>query len=918
MVSVSYANSLIRVGVNMIKENYVTVNKYLELISKWFGISIGKINNTREVTRIVDSKKQSILVINEYRDTVLNHNDVVETIQGYAGDLFIIGVIDSDDVIKEVNLAYEEEGEVFTVKYPLNNRYIIDRMFCDKTKIHDYISVKAIKKLFSNMTLKEDFSKDFIALSDWYYPKLDKYFDDEFMLVEYGRERLVYGAIRQFPIDDKSKDYLFNNLLKWKLEPIEIQNEIDSRIDEVLSKYSYSNVENTYKEVTMAITPDILADLVQGLISRLIKKEKGVFYSPKKIVDLICGVTTDEFLKNSKISDEWIVKYLNSGVMPDLGDIDIYEVKSSIELIEGVLHNVKIAEPSAGSGEFLVGILNKFLTVYNRLEELRKIMGLGSCGNTAMVVHNALNNALYGVDIERSALSVTKFRLFMLLYNCEGYTSELNDTLNMNIRIGNSLYKDSRYDFSWEECFSKVFDNGGFDIVIGNPPYVGEKGNKELFREICRSEFGKKHYLGKMDLFYFFFHKAIDIAKEGGLITFITTNYYVTANGGNKLRDDMKNRTIPKLFINFNDVRLFNEAKGQHDLITILEKGSMTDGSITKIYDCKRRGGLSSSTLERVFNRCDDETVYFDVETKELFDSFNGHIRITNSYDDVLNTLLKTMGSHSRLGEHFNLNQGLVSGADKLSKRHISKYNILGRIGEGIFVLKDEELDNLYLNLCEHSKVMPFYKNSDIQRYRTRQKSDKSIIYLSNAVENFSKLYPNIDKHLTRFMPILTNRREYIRGYIDYYNLQWSRKKEIFLSEKIVAPQRSSNNTFAYNDIPWFASADVYYITNKEPGYNLKYLTAILNSDIYYLWLYHRGKRKGGILELYQTPLKEIPFILCNEHDRLVDYMDNLLDGTVDDELLMKVTNDMLYNSLGINEDHRHNMENILRDIKET
>lgn len=95
--------------------------------------------------------------------------------------------------------------------------------------------------------------------------------------------------------------------------------------------------------------------------------------------------------------------------------------------------------------------------------------------------------------------------------------------------------------------------------MIGNPPYIGEKGHKEIFRSIAQGNLGK-YYQGKMDLFYFFFHLAIDIARTRAQIAFITTDYYVTAHGAIKLRNDIKNRTVVKQLIDFNDLKIFESA----------------------------------------------------------------------------------------------------------------------------------------------------------------------------------------------------------------------------------------------------------------------------------------------------------------------------------------------------------------------
>ncbi len=104
-------------------------------------------------------------------------------------------------------------------------------------------------------------------------------------------------------------------------------------------------------------------------------------------------------------------------------------------------------------------------------------------------------------------------------------------------------------------------------------------------------------------------------------------------------------------------------------------------------------------------------------------------------------------------------------------------------------------------------------------------------------------------------------------------------KKMIFDGPKIVTPQRSNRNTFGYNEIPWYASSGVYFITEKDKDINLKYLLALLNSQLYYFWLYFRGKRKGKALELVQKPLSEIPVKKINAEKQkpFIEKVDQIL-----------------------------------------
>ena len=80
-----------------------------------------------------------------------------------------------------------------------------------------------------------------------------------------------------------------------------------------------------------------------------------------------------------------------------------------------------------------------------------------------------------------------------------------------------------------------------------------------------------------MDLFYFFFHRALDVAKCKGVITFISTNYFITVTGAKVLRADFTGRATVRRMINFNEVRIFESAQGQRNMITVLEKGAMPD-----------------------------------------------------------------------------------------------------------------------------------------------------------------------------------------------------------------------------------------------------------------------------------------------------------------------------------------------------
>lgn len=453
--------------------------------------------------------------------------------------------------------------------------------------------------------------------------------------------------------------------------------------------------------------------------------------------------------------------------------------------------------------------------------------------------------------------------------------------------------------FIWKLDFAEIFaESNGFDIVIGNPPYVGEKGHKEMFREIKKGSLGK-FYQGKMDLFYFFFHLALNLGKQHSSISFISTNYYITAFGAKRFRQDLFQRTIIRELINFNELRIFESALGQHNMITVLEKAQNKD-TIARTCTTQRRGIANSEVLQQILNAKDSDACYCEVSQRNLYDGDEYYIRLGGKESDEnkgpLQRILTNIESQGQsLGAICNVNNGVFAGADRLSKDKKDKYRITGaRVGEGIFVLTNDEVKNLRLSKEEMKIVRPLFKNSDIKRYYTNTRGELNLINLRYTDRPNLNDYPNIKKHLTRFKELLANRPRtgtlesaFSKGF--WYVMSTSRRLN-FDAAKIVFPQRSNTNTFGYNDVSWYAMSDVFFITSRDEckELDLKYILALLNSKLYFLWLYHRGKRKGEVLELTGTPVAEIPIkeVTATEQNVFIEIVDRILPLTQSEDYL--------------------------------
>jgi len=379
--------------------------------------------------------------------------------------------------------------------------------------------------------------------------------------------------------------------------------------------------------------------------------------------------------------------------------------------------------------------------------------------------------------------------------------------------------------------------SGGFDLIIGNPPYLGEKGNREMFQKLRSTEFGRKYGSGRMDLFYYFFHRSMDLLRKNGQLCQLTTSYYATADSAKALRDRLRTEGAIRRLIIFDDQPAFPEVKSHH-LIIHWEKGT-TNGHGTGIL-CRQVRSLKHYHFEDL--RLENEGVAYEkhsgIPSESFFDA-GGQIALDPGAWHLNISKTMILKAPLKLSDRFRVNQGIVSGMDR-------------RDHSPVFVLEPGEGLDLPTEM-----LVPWYKNSDIRRYAPAEKSERRLIYLSNESE---EIVPElILKHFEPYREFLMRRRECANGKRPWYGLQWPRNSEIFRGPKLVAPQRCAENRFAYTEKPWFASADVYFITEPSDGCSLFALMAYLNSDCLYYWFYQCGKRKGTILELYATPLKGVP-----------------------------------------------------------
>jgi hypothetical protein len=724
--------------------------------------------------------------------------------------------------------------------------------------------------------------------------------------------------------------------------------DIGSGILDVFDRYNFTVNEAEPLEKEVAIDPEMLGKVFENLIEENRRKGLGAFYTPREIVHYKCQVSLIQYLDTELNKDKKIIPREDIETFIYLGErISHYEavdakypikmpptIGKHAKLIDEKLATITVCDPAVGSGAYPVGMMT---------ELVRARCALTSYFND---VHertpyhfkrHAIQSCLYGVDIDPGAVEIAKLRLWLSLVVDEEDVKQIKPLPNLNYKIvvGNSLVgleetlfnqvqfrkleelKPEYFDatdpkkkrnlkreidelihhltngaeiFDFEIYFSEVFHKyRGFHVVIGNPPFVGQSGNKDMFREVLKTSFGKRFHQRRMDYFYFFFHKALLLARQTGIVNFITTNYFLTATYADKVRQHIKESAAVLVLVNFEKAKLFHSAQGQHNAITMLVKNCSVNID-AEVAVTRRQGNLDGETLTAILRRKDAETSYARISNQQLFDGPLNYIRLVtdqNNNEQALQLMLtKIQRSGPPLVTIAEIVQGIVTGANQATERQIQEYGLKATAGEGIFVLSDVEVKRLHLNRVESAFIKPWYKNSDIDRWVTAHETAKRLIYIRADSELEESGIPTLLEHFERFKPQLVNRNvrtgsitvkqydDFVRGRGDvpyvmiksafaagkFYCVSYARDEHVFTGEKIVCPQFSPLNTFAFDDREWFAASDVYFIKKTRGSeIELKYLLGLLNSKLCYFWLYHRGQRKGDLLQLFKGPLSEIP-----------------------------------------------------------
>lgn len=397
--------------------------------------------------------------------------------------------------------------------------------------------------------------------------------------------------------------------------------------------------------------------------------------------------------------------------------------------------------------------------------------------------------------------------------------------------------------FLWHTWFADVFEKGGFDIVIGNPPYLKEgRANKAIFEAVKDSPY----YIGKMDIWYMFACLGLDMLKPDGNLCFIATNNWVTSSGAKKLRQKINTDAQIIQLCDFKDYMIFKTASIQ----TMIMQFKKNKAEQSYKFDLRNLLGPKLEDVIKLLNKEEASTTQFIEPTYNRLEMRNKFITFSNS-EDLFKKIKSAFGIIYL--ENKEIAQGIVFPQDFLNKKG---QKILGhhKVGDGIFGLTDQELSNLNLPENEMVLIKPYYTTEQVRRYFTISGANTQwLIYTDSTYRNESSMdsFPILKAHLDQFRQIFTSDNK-------PYGLHRARDSRFFSGTKIICQRKCAElPIFSYSDGECYLTQTFNIIrTNRV---NLMYLTGLLNSKLIAFWLRNRGKMQGLNYQLDKEPLQQIP-----------------------------------------------------------
>lgn len=549
------------------------------------------------------------------------------------------------------------------------------------------------------------------------------------------------------------------------------------------------------------------------MMENFVKKIKEVIEIMNSPIDsMFKKIAMDSFKKNLGIEeDKTISEYYyeiaknnkEKGVVYTPYAMAKYLVKNSI-VMEDIINNpfLRIVDPACGTGNLLIQCFHHLKEIYkSNIDWINKKNSLDL--NMDNINKHIIANNLFGFDIDKVALEILKLDLFL-------DSGEITKNL-------------------FNEDF--LFENRdiNYNIVIGNPPYIGPKSIDKEYSVILKERYNEV-FKDKSDISYCFFKKSIDVLVEGGKLAFITSRYFLESLSGKDLRRIIRERMSIYKLIDFYGSRPF-KGVGIDPVIIFMEKNQYKEGEFEVIKPLSDKGRKDDNFYSSIFLNKGEDFHRFFVDQKSL--QVDPWIIRDNQVKNIISKIED--GCEYYLSDICTSHQGIITGCDRA------------------FVLQRETAEKEGI---EEEILKPWIKGSYIRKNEVL-KQNSYLIY-SDSIKDEEK-YPRAIEHISEYKEKLFMRRECAKGFRKWYQLQWGRTQNIFEERKIIFPFKASSNKFALDEGCYF-SADVYALRLKENSeFSYEFLLFLLNSKLYEFYFKAFAKKLGeDLYEYYPNNLMKL------------------------------------------------------------
>lgn len=755
----------------------------------------------------------------------------------------------------------------------------------------------------------------------------------------------------------------------WAETRINLKNETFAQIFSTFDLYNFTVREDEPLDKEVAVDPEMLGKVFENLLEVKDRKSKGAFYTPREIVHYMCQESLINYLdtalntvtrpllkpapsqaelfgrpqtRQEPLSEEVyeervpradIAEFIRLGdtvqehdaaTAARVKETDAYSFKvpSSVRQhaapLDGALSSIKICDPAIGSGAFPVGMMNEIVRARGALNAY-----LGNENRSAYdFKRHAIQESIYGVDIEESAVDIAKLRLWLSLVVDEDDYGTIKPLPNLEYKIviGNSLlgveetlfnndlfekleklkqryFDETRQgekgrlkgeigalikqltrgevDFDFKVYFSEVFqEKGGFDIVIGNPPYIriqelqkSDPKQAKYFKDKYASA-GKGNY----DIYVVFIEKGLRLLNKRGYQSYILPHKFFNAKYGEPVRELISRGKHLSKIVHFGDEQIFEGASTYVCLLFLNRSGSE----------------------QFELNKVDDLPVWM-----RTYEAAQGEIASEAVNGDEWNfsvgseaTLFKKLSETKTKLEHVTnrIFQGIKTSADKIY--------IVEEVErkDGCIKIYSKEKDAEYW--LESSLLHPLIKGGDSKAYRLSR--TRRLILFPYARENQGKTSLISEEKLKRAYPLtwtyllanktyLENRENGRMKGLNWYAYGRNQALDVMPLPKLFTPDialRASFSLDATGDIFFTGGVSGGYGILVSPNYSREYVLGLLNSKVLN-WFNHQiaTQMRGGYYSFESRFIRRLPIRTINPsdptdkamHDQMVTLVERML-----------------------------------------